>query len=95
MAVHSRYIYERSKVGVAILKGGNPIASVSTIVGEVKEDITLEELEQFFSLTFEGRFSNFLTTMNLLFQMRRMTWERWMLWPHLKIGRHVLVCVIV
>ena len=33
IAVHSRRIFERSKVGAAILKGGNPIVdtSVSTI----------------------------------------------------------------
>ena len=37
---------------MAILKGGSPIVdtSVSTIVGEVKDDdITLEEVEQFLS----------------------------------------------
>ena len=33
IAVHSRRIFERSKVGAAIFKGGNPIVdtSVSTI----------------------------------------------------------------
>ena len=44
---------------------------IFVIVGEVKgNDITLEEAEQFFRLSFEGRFSNFLITMNLLFQTR-------------------------
>ena len=47
--------------------------------------MTLEEVEQFFSLSFDDWFSNFITMMNL-FQMRRMMWERGMhLWPLLNI----------
>ena len=40
--------------------------------------MTLEEVEQFFTLNFDGSFSNFAIMMNLLFQMRRMMWERGM-----------------
>ena len=44
---------------------------IFVMVGEVKgDDMTLEEAEQFFSLTFEGRFYYFHIMMNLLLQMR-------------------------
>ena len=43
---------------------------IFVIVGEVKGDDMTLEAKQFFSLTFEGRFSYFHITMNLLLQTR-------------------------